>query len=293
MIGGRGAVGRLFCQLLAGYGPTTSVDLIGAGDPSAAETMAYMVADVCAPNAALIEQIRRAEVVVLAIPEGALESAVTVVAPLMSPDALLVHTASVQTVISQLLATEATRHRLQACGVDPMFAPALGFPGRPVALAAIRPGPRIDALAQFMSEAGARVMPITPDEHDRLTAGIQVATHASVLAFGLSICRSGIDVSRYLELATPPYRAILTLLARLCSGQPEVYREIQDVHPLAEQTRARMRDCVQELSVRSADRGDFVAMIAEMSGWLGDQREVLAAECARWFSSAPTMMTEA
>jgi len=277
----------LFCGLLAVHGPTTSIDRTRRVEEPTAEVAAYVTADICAPNAALIEQIGQAEVVVLAIPENILESAVTAVAPLMSRDALLVHTASVQTVISELLLTEATRHRLQACGVDPMFAPALGFQGRPVALTTIRPGPRIDALARFMSEAGARVVRITPDEHDRLTASIQVATHASVLAFGLSICRSGIDISRCLELATPPYRAMLTLCARLCSGQPEVYREIQDVHPLAEQTRVQVRDCVQELSARSADRGDFEAMIAEMSGWLGNQQEILAADCARWFSSAP------
>ncbi len=287
VVGGHGAVGSLFCRLLAAHGPTTSVDRTRRVEGSAPEVTAHVIADICAPNAALKEQIGQADVVVLAIPESILESAVTAVAPLMSRDALLVHTASVQTAISELLVTEATRHWLQACGVDPMFAPALGFPGRPVALTAIRPGPRIDALAQFMSEAGARVVPITPDEHDRLTAGIQVATHASVLAFGLSICRSGVDVSHCLELATPPYRAMLTLCARLCSGEPEVYREIQDVHPLAEQTRVRVRDCVQELSARSADSEDFAAMIAEMSGWLGNQRELLAADCARWFSSAP------
>lgn len=138
--GGLGEVGGFLAQLLAAEPAVSLVDPLGTVGS------AVVARDVRTPCPALTSKLAGADVVVLALPETVALQAVPVLAPLMRPGALLLHTLSVKSQVMPLLAREATRHGPAAISLRPMFAPSLGARGRPVALVEVVPGKAADHM---------------------------------------------------------------------------------------------------------------------------------------------------
>ena len=97
-------------------------------------------------------------------------------------------------------------------------------------------------------------------EHDRLTASLQVATHASILAFGRALQILDADIGVVAAVAPPPHRTLLALLARIVIGTREVYRDIEVAHPYPGEGRQALHDALMHLEdvamTKSADRSD-------------------------------------
>ncbi|MFE6054259.1 prephenate dehydrogenase/arogenate dehydrogenase family protein [Kitasatospora sp. NPDC056446] len=284
VIGGAGQVGRLFTELLSGAGAVTVID--PRARPGSAPAGVRLIAEEAGgPRAATRAALAAAGTVVLALPESAALAVVAPVAAAMGPGALLVDTLSVKTAIAERVLVLAARHGLEALGVNPMFGPALGFPGRPVAAVPLRPGARTDRFLALLAGAGARVVRLDAGRHDRAVASMQAATHAAVLAFGQALAVLGPEADVLVGLAPPPHLVMLALLARICSGEPEVYWDVQAGNPLAERARTGLADGLARLSavIGRADEAGFRALLAETGGFLGPHREELAARCAALF----------
>lgn len=292
ILGGQGAVGQLFAELLRSEGEVTLVDL-RRGTPQPGTSP--MVADACQPSLQLITELAEADIVVVALPERVGVAAVEAVAPHMRRGALLTETLSVKSTIAQVLASAAERYHLEALGVNPMFAPDLGFQGQPVVIAEVRDGERCRGLEILIDGHGGRLISLSIQEHDRLTASLQVATHASVLAFGWALQILDADIGVVAAAAPPPHRTLLALLARIITGTREVYRDIQVAHPYAHEARKALVDALTYLDdvVMAKPVDGFDDMLEKIGSWLGSYREQLARDCANLFthlaeSQAPT-----
>ncbi len=283
VIGGQGAVGQLFAELLRSEGEVTLVDL-HRGTPRPGTLS--MVADACRPSPELIAELAEADIVVIALPEHAGTGAVEAVARHMPPGALLTETLSVKSGIVRAMASVAERYDLEALGVNPMFAPDLGFQGQPVVVSKVRGGERCRSLEILIDSHGGRLVFLSVQEHDRLTASLQVATHASVLTFGWTLQILDADIGVVATAAPPPHRTLLALLARIVSGTREVYRDIQFAHPHAREVRQALLDALMHLEDvamdESADR--FDDMLEKIAGWLGPYQEQLTCDCANLFA---------
>ena len=86
-----------------------------------------------------------------------------------------------------------------------------------------------------------------PETHDKLTAAIQVATHAAILSFGVVLLELGYDIEKGLAIATPPHLTLLSLLNRVSNANPEVYWDIQHHHPDAASVRESLSSAVRAL----------------------------------------------
>lgn len=283
VLGGQGAVGRLFAELLRADGPVTRVDL-RAGEPLPGTS--FMIGDARRPDAPLIARLAEADAVVVALPESAAAEAVEAVASHLAAGALLAETSSVKSAVAEALSRAAEQHELEAVGVNPMFAPQLGFPDRPVVIARVSEGPRCRRLETLIEQRGGQLVPVPIQNHDRLTASLQVATHASILAFGHALRILGADAADLAMAAPPPHRTMLALLARIVTGTPEVYRDIQMAHPHAAEARAALSRSLAQLdAAASAGMPDrFDACLTDLVDWLGPTREQLAADCADLFT---------
>ncbi len=80
-------------------------------------------------------------------------------------------------------------------------------------------------------------MPTDPRAHDRLMATLQTLVHGAVLAFGDVLCDASLDIDALLALASPPFRVMFALLARMTRNHPDVYWEIQTQNPYAREAR--------------------------------------------------------
>lgn len=227
----------------------------------------------------------RADLVVLAIPEPATLAAVEHVAGAMLPGSLLVDTTSVKTRMVERLA--ALDLPLELLSLNPMFAPSLGFAGQRVVAVAVASGVRSEALLSLIRGWGADVAHLSAEEHDRAAAALQAATHAAILSFGDALERLGADPAALRGIAPPPHRALLALLARVASGEPEVYWDVQRANPYAAEARMALADGVAALQelVDAGDREGFAARLAALADHLGPARVPLAKECTRLFEA--------
>jgi prephenate dehydrogenase len=259
---------------------------VAAPPAEVAEACAYARADVSAMDARLEAEMRRADIVVLAVPERVALAAVPTLARELRPGALLVDTLSVKTGIVAALAAHAAH--LEAVSLNPMFAPALGFDGRAVTAVVVRDGPRARALLSAVGGRGGRVVEVDADEHDRIAAVTQALTHATVLAFGLALDELGVAVEDLGSVATPPHLTLLALLARITSGEPETYWDIQASNPHARRARTALADGLATLA-DAADHGtgaDFTAMLERAHDRLGPDCDAYARICEELFDVA-------
>ncbi|PPK65668.1 prephenate dehydrogenase/arogenate dehydrogenase family protein [Actinokineospora auranticolor] len=275
VVGGAGAVGGLFVDLLAGTGArVVRVDTAPGPD--------RITGDITAPDDALAAEVAAADAVLLAVPEPVALAALEWVAAALSPGALLVDTLSVKS--GYAAATADLRSDVELLGLNPMFAPALGFAGRPVAAVAPRGGPRGAALLGLVEAAGARVVPVTAERHDRLAAASQALTHAAVLSFGAALAELGVTADELATIAPPPHATLLALLARIAGGTPEVYWDVQAANPHAAAARTALAAGARAVDTAVAKGEDaFTDLLADARAVLGSRLPEYGAHCARLF----------
>ena len=211
----------------------------------------YLQADVTQPDDALLRAISGADCVVMCLPQRAALTSAPAILDAMSRGALWVDTLSVKQDICALLRNYA--EKLELVSVNPMFAPALGFDGHCVAFVEISGGPKSQEFARALRSLGATVETVTPETHDKLTAAIQVATHAAILSFGVVLLELGYDVEKGFAIATPPHLMLLSLLNRVSSANPEVYWDIQHHHPHAASVRESLSRAVRALDAAAVE----------------------------------------
>jgi 4-amino-4-deoxyprephenate dehydrogenase len=250
VVGGLGQVGDLVGQALTQTGTEVLfVDVLPKSEATAEAR--YLQADITRPDRTLLRMIAGADCVAMCVPEHAALAAAPAVLDAMSSGALWVDTLSVKQKICGLL--RSYEEKLELVSINPMFAPALGFAGHSVAFVEIASGPKSEHFAGTLRSLGATLETVTPEQHDSLTAAIQVATHAAVLSFGLVLLELGYDVERGHSLATPPHLMLLSLLKRFSNANPEVYWDIQHNHPRAASVRDSLSGAVKALDSAASD----------------------------------------
>jgi prephenate dehydrogenase len=283
LVGGNGAVGRLFAgALAAAERELTIVDAAARPHDEVRHLGAYVALDARRPSAALRAALAEADCALVTLPEAAALEALPHLLAALPPGALLADTLSVKTPFAR--AALAAAPPLELLSLNPMLAPSLGFAGRAVLAVELAPGPRSRALLTLLRErTGAHVVTLADAAaHDRATATLQVAAHAGVLAFGLALARLDADLDALLPLAPPPFRALLALLARIASASPETYADIQRANPFAADARGALADALAQLDAAAldADPRRAEALVARAGAPLGRHREALAAEAA-------------
>lgn len=279
LVGGNGAVGRLFAGALAAAGRDLVVlDAAPAPHATLPPAAAYRALDARRPSAALREALADADCALMTLPEAAALAALPHVLAALPAGALLADTLSVKTPFAR--AALATGGAVELLSLNPMFAPSLGFAGHAIAAVELAPGPRSRTLLALL-RGWARVV-VLPDAaaHDRATAALQVVPHAGVLALGLALAQLEADLDVLLALAPPPFLAQLALLARIASGAPATYADIQRANPFAAEARAALAAALAQLgeAARDADPTRMEALVAQAGAPLEAHRETLAAQ---------------
>lgn len=284
VLGGSGAVGSMLARFFRERGADVCiVDVDPPGGDLIASGARFQQGDATVPTAAVLQELRRADVVVLALPEPVAVAAAAPITAALSATALLVETGSVKSPIAAAIG--AVTRPVTAVGLNPMFAPALGMAGRSIAVVVLSDGPRITDLLDLLTATGSRLVPVKVDEHDRICAATQVLTHAAVLVFGLALAKLDVGAARLNALATPPHATLLALLARIASGTPAVYWEIQSENRHGDRARAALGAALDELTgvVRSGDSGGFETLLRQVRDFLGADLPRNRALCARMF----------
>jgi prephenate dehydrogenase len=289
VVGGTGAVGSLFVERLVDSGAEVGVVDLNVPAVTCWPGPSFLRGDVTAIDGAFAAALAKADTVVLAVPEQVALDCVGELCRRLGPDTLLVDTLTVKEPFSE--AVRRLDPARQSVGLNPMFAPSLGFAGRPVAAVVNSVGQAAQELLDQISQWGGRIVRVSAAEHDRLASVSQSLTHAAVIAFGLGAKELGIDISALSPVAPPPHTTMLALTARIANGAPEVYWDIQRGNPHAAQARQALAGGLRRIAdlVGSDDEAGFAAVQAELRAFLGGELQHYGDLCARLFSVPATV----
>ncbi|MFG0306197.1 MAG: prephenate dehydrogenase/arogenate dehydrogenase family protein [Phycisphaerales bacterium JB040] len=244
---GRGAFGRLAETHL---GPHT--ELVALDRSDFATELDYA--------GALAREVPRADAVILAVPVRAIPDACRAVGPHVRTDrpTLIADVASVKVQparwMEELLPDHATVLATHPC-FGPETAAELGtIEGQPVAFCPVRasdaPQRRLIASARAFLADTLRldVIDLTPDEHDRQMAHVQVLTH---------LVGHACHEMRLPELptATLAYRYLLRMQHNTERDAPALFEAIQHLNPHAAEARARFRAAIDAVLSKAEPAG--------------------------------------
>jgi len=171
---------------------------------------------------------------------------------------------------------------------------AAAFAGHPVASVVVRDGQRGRALCDLIEQWGARVVTVTADQHDRVAAAAQALTHAAVIAFGAALAELDVDIADLDRMGPPPHTALLSLLARIASGAPEVYWDVQAANPYAPAARRALSRGVSQLAnvVDDGTCEEFGDMLDRLCGVFGPLRGAYRERSAKALRAITTDLTK-
>jgi prephenate dehydrogenase len=292
--GGSGAVGSLFAEQLQEAG--NDVVIVDRTVPGPTHRVTRFVrGDISDPGAEVADVVRTADAVLLSVPEPVALVAIGRLVGTLRPDALIADTLSVKsTVVPALHAAAMIAGEAEALSLNPMFAPALGFAGHPVASVVVRDGQRGRALCDLIEQWGALVVTVTADQHDRVSAASQALTHAAVIAFGAALAELDVDMADLDRMGPPPHTALLSLLARIASGAPEVYWDVQAANPYAPAARRALSRGVSQLAnvVDDGTCEEFGDMLDRLCGVFGPLRGAYRERSAKALRAITTDLTK-
>jgi prephenate dehydrogenase len=210
IIGGTGAMGRLFAPVFARAG--FAVEVSGRATPRTNKDLAT-----------------DADILIVSVPIRETVEVIEEIAPFLSADQVLCDFTSLKVrPVAAMLKTPA-----QVLGLHPMFGPGVAsLAGQTVIATPARcAAPVCTEILDVFRNEGARVTITTPEEHDRIMAVIQGLMHFSTLVVAETMRSAGFSPVEMQRFTSPVYRIETGIVGRILGQEPDLYGPILQDNP--------------------------------------------------------------
>ena len=165
--------------------------------------------------------------------------------------------------------------KAEVVGLHPLCAPPTGetWHGETIAVCRFRLSRWTDWVEEFLRETAAKIIEVTPSNHDFLMLGDQNLVHASAIAQAAVINSFNFDKVLMLELATKLSRKQFGVIARVFSLDPALVAHIQIANPWNVDLLEKQISYLTELRrmVASKNYDALEAHISSIKEGLGDE----------------------
>jgi chorismate mutase/prephenate dehydrogenase len=250
VIGGKGQLGAVFVDLFRRS--SYQVDIIEEADW---------------PNSEDI--LTKASVVIVAVP---ISFTSTVIQRLnnLPIDCIL---ADVTSVKESPLDAMKKNHIGPVVGLHPMFGPDVtGLIKQTIISCEGRYPEQYQWLLEQFQVWGAKIYPVTAQEHDQAMSMVQVMRHFSTIAYGYHLMNEGVDIEKLVAMSSPIYRLELVMVGRLFAQNPSLYADIifanKDNITMMRRYAYRFLSLLDDVNL---DRKEaFINRFNEVSQWFGN-----------------------
>lgn len=210
IIGGKGLMGRFFSKFFKKIGFRVLINDIGTK----------------LTNRALVQ---KSDIVFFSAPIHLTEKIIKTVLPYTRKNQLLMDCTSLKMIPMQAMMKSPS----SVIGLHPMFRPGPdGFKNQSIVMCKGRANNKTSAeVEKWFSSAGAKVVKMTPQEHDRLMSIIQVLVHFHTIVLGNTFRRLGMPIKDTLRAASPIYKLEMNMIGRIFSQNPLLYAAIEMFNP--------------------------------------------------------------
>lgn len=117
--------------------------------------------------------------------------------------------------------------RGEVIGMHPLFGPSTDPKGEAVILCPGRTSQQtLTSLRTLLKKMGMKTIVMTPVEHDKLMATVQVIPHLKSFLMADVLRTLGIDLKNILSTCTPSYEMEFNVIARFLDDHPDLYMPI-------------------------------------------------------------------
>ncbi len=200
--------------------------------------------------AANLEEVARANIVILTVPISQTKEMIRQIAPKMKEGSLLVDTCSVKVYPCEWL-TEYARSDIEIMGTHPMFGPVSSkfdiekqefqLNGLQIVLCPLKiSNIKLESIKRFLSELGLEVIITTPEDHDEQNA----ITLSLVHFLGRSLNEAGIKKQ---QIYTPGFENLLRIYAHTTVDDWQLFFDMNNYNPFAKKVRSRFLDACRSV----------------------------------------------
>lgn len=277
---GFGPVGQMLGTILASHDWGVEVvdarppESLGAED-TARQIEQYHHADACRPTPPVAAAVRSSSVAVLALPEQATLRVLEAIQPNLDDETLVVETLSRKDRVREHIAAAVPGSPVLS--INPLFHPGLGPAGNKIAIVDGTSHATVDDLVTCIEAAGADIVQMTVQQHDEQLVPLQALTHSVLLGFARSLPEVIGGSDDCLRFAPPPTRLLLALAARVASGAPETFWDIQSATgdtPPARQALAHSLTLL-DAELDQNDLASFGQSLSSTCEWFGSNLTTL------------------
>lgn len=212
------------------------------------------------------------DIVIVSVPIENTVEVIKEVAPHMKKGSLLSDFTSVKIEPCNAM-EEFAPEDVEIIGMHPMFGPRVTtLEGQIVILTPIVSKKWEKFITDFLTKHKARIYFSTPEEHDRIMSIVQGLTHFAYITLASTIRELEVDVQYSKRFASPVYKLMLDLIARIVGQNPVLYASIQMNNPeITKVHDAFIEEAVRlQTIVKDKDIDNFVKFMGNSAKVLGD-----------------------
>ncbi len=250
VVGGAGSMGGWTCRFMSNRGAKVRV-----WDPRG-RRKGYPSAKELGPAAA------EADIVVVASPLGVCQEELRDVLA-ARPKGLVMDLCSIKSHISSTLRLAAA-DGVMVASVHPMFGPRAPSPkGLNVVVCDCGSREATARARKLFKDAGANVVELYLEEHDRMMAYILGLSHMTALMFGTALRSSGKKASEFKEAQGTSFARLAELAKEVSGESRRVYHDIQALNPHTKEMAEAAERALRELREAScaADHDMFIKLM--------------------------------
>ncbi|MGZ3763093.1 MAG: prephenate dehydrogenase dimerization domain-containing protein [Mucilaginibacter sp.] len=280
ILGINGGFGALFSRLLSAEEglAITGVDLNNSVYQHSS-CYRYLPSDVGMFSEELKLVVSSSDIIIVCLPEVAAYNFFNLYQSFISKQALLIDTLSIKADVAAIY----IENDFNALSLNPMFGPDLPMEGKNIIVIKFKESARSEWFISLLKTWMLHIVYATSEEHDKISSIIQVATHAAVIAFGITLNSADHSISELLKVSTPPFLSLSALYGRIISGKKNVYWNIQKENAYASAIRKTLINNMVALdkSIDEDREDDFNALIDPKDP---DQKEIFLKLADHFFS---------
>lgn len=174
------------------------------------------------------EAVKNADIVIYAVPISQTEQIIKETLPFIPSWAVVADVTSIKWFTSKAMQM---RDDIIVIPTHPMFGPYIQtIAGQVVVLtpeARSKTSWPYEFLKYFLEKQKAKVIEVTPKEHDRMMAVVQGLTHLSMFVIGETMKRLNFHIWESMNFVSPIYKMMISSVGRYLGQNPKLYADIQ------------------------------------------------------------------
>ncbi len=172
-------------------------------------------------------------------------------------------------------------HQGPVVGLHPMFGPDVtGLVKQTIIMCEGRAPEQYQWLLDQLEVWGAKIYPVSAQEHDHAMSMVQVMRHFSTIAYGYHLMTEGANLQQLVDMSSPIYRLEIIMVGRLFAQDPVLYTDIifanNENISMMKRFAYRFLELLED--VEMGDKEDFITMFNQVSNWFGEYADIFLSE---------------